>query len=154
MNTKICRGILHPEGVELFTEEFDLVPARWITRSGENKMKLIPRHICKKCRRVTRRRYNRSHLAERTKYNKLWCGTEAGRTSMRRANHKYYHSHVEERINTSKRLREELSPGYLNTCLVSITRSTGLKANNFTNKIRSLKKLQLILYREIKKKAS
>ncbi len=165
METKICRGPLHPEGVELPIENFALC-------KPSNRKSPYRIYQCKECMKVKRREESqirrKANPGEHSKYcreryhNNAWvreqvkiegreyCRTEAGKASRKRWLEKKLISDPNYLKNLERRQRDNLSDVYVKRLLLQLFRPRFTLFGDISQDTVKVKRALLELYRETK----
>lgn len=170
MDTKICRGILHPEGVELPVSNFGTRKTYHICTDGHKTIHTYYKPYCHKCAceqvkayqranpdqtKATRKRYytsqkgieyhrNYDKSEKGRRMHRKWATSEFGRISLRNAAHKWQANNPEKIQEYARKNRIILHDLYIKDTLTNI----GYKTEEIYPELIRLKRAQLRLYRK------
>lgn len=148
MDIKICKGIFHPEGVELCIEDFRVKKVKYTTVDGEKRVYISHYYICRKCQnkythslpsfKTHRKKTRAKHWGEIKVYNRKYYHTKSERARDKQKLQQRERSKLQTKI---------LSDEFIYSCF------RAMKMPNYkdiSSEFIKLKRRQLLIYREIK----
>jgi len=165
MDTKICKGILHSEGVELPIEDFRFCKHTRVVKSnckrlgrqfikGEITIYYLRYTLCKKCESARNLKYQKNHIEQTIHTNRRFQRSKRGRDLHNKARNRWRLKN-KDRENLKNRLkrkecRENLSYTYVHFLWNLKFKKYGIDPPEFTNDIWLAERIRISAVRRMR----
>lgn len=139
MKTKICKGPLHPEGIELPIEDFYSTKMKHVCLSGEVRIYHSYFPSCKACERIKSKKYKTQNPEVVIRGILKYLKTDKGKAKKAREHIKWRNTHRQHNNKLNRRQNridvDTLSYGYVHKQWNKRFKRRGLIPPEFTNDI-------------------